>query len=548
MPRRLRWLTLLLGVAAGCHGTGAPDTVAVTASAVTGPGQIAITPPVIPPTGTFEVTVTDADANVDPSSVDAVHVYVKSTRCSSLVRFSFLETGENTGEFRRTISTALAPCDPGNDTIEVDYGNAVTVDYRDPNATVGSGSCGSQIVSATAPVQSQFPDLRVDSVTVTPSVRYAGGPITVTASIRNVLGSPPVGRTSTARAIFGYWDSSDYPTIFEPLATIGDVEVQDLPSDGTQTVTFPAYTVGENRNGQFVIKVVADATSVVSEGNEGNNERLLEIMVLGPDLTVPPYSVTPAAPVAGGSIMLAGATVSPAIVDPPPGLPSGDPTAPASTTKAYLGQWDHSDYPSIWEPRYEIWTDPIGSLDAGQTDAFPQTSYAIPPYICGPYTVGVSADALNVVPERDEGNNLRLFDVNIVGPDLQVVSLQVTPSTQARGQSVTITGRVVNVHLSDRPDGTPEGAPVARASTTRVILGQMDYSDWPECFVELALVGTDAVPELQDGGADGDFSFTYTIPPTLAPGAYLISATADSGGVACERNEGNEVRGNLTVN
>ncbi len=340
------------------------------------------------------------------------------------------------------------------------------------------------------------PDLAVTAVSA-PATAAAGGPITVTDTVKN-QGAGPAGASTTRFYLSanGVFDAGD--------VELGSRAVPALAAGashmGSTALTIPAGTP----TGAYYLLARADADSVVPETQETNNVAFAYVQI-GPDLAVTALSA-PATAAPGGTI-----TVTDTVKN------QGAGAAGASTTRFYLSSNGLLDAGDV-----ELGLRAVPALAAGAISSA-STTLAIPTGIAtGAYYVLARADADSVVPETQETNNVASAPVQI-GPDLAVTALS-APATAAPGGTIVVTDTVKN-----------QGAGPAGASTTRFYLssnGLLDAGD-----VEL---GLRAVPALA-AGAISSASTTLTIPPGTAAGAYYVVAKVDADGTVAETQETNNV-------
>ena len=133
------------------------------------------------------------------------------------------------------------------------------------------------------------------------------------------------------------------------------------------------------------------------------------------------------------------------------------------------------------------------------------------------------SDHGSAVIEVSEANNVKTGPFIPVGPDL-VVSVLGAPATVVRGTSFTIT------------DTTLSSAGASAPTTTSYYLSVNSTLDAAD-----VLLASHPVGSLLAGGAQNGQA-TVVIPVGQATGTYYIIAKADSGNVAVEINENNNIR------
>ncbi len=477
-------LLAVLAVAAGCGG-GVPSSEELQANAATAGarGVIALEGAKIPASGTFAVTVTDADANVDPSAVDAVHVYVISTTSAQEPeRVSLVETQPGSGVFTGGVPIALGAEVRGNGTVEVANGDTVTVTYRDQN----DGTCNPAIVSATAIVDAYSPDLTVASLDVTGDLR-AGGVISVSGTVASDARGGAAGASRVSLSLYAGNNVKD----------IGTLDVGPLAPGASGSFT-KSYTVPASLGGSWIVQARADAWGWVAERLEDNNVREKSVQVIGADLTIGSLDVT-GDQRAGGVITVSGTIAN----DPAAGA--------AGVSKVRLSLY-------VGNNVKDIGTLDVGPIAPGASASF-TTSYTIPPSLGGTWIVRATADVTGWVAETNEANNELDRAIQITGADLTVGSLAVTGDQRAGGV-ITVSGTIAN---------DPAGGD---AGTSRVYLSLFVGNN-------IKTIGSLSVAPIAAGGT-ASFTTDYTIPAGVV-GTWYVHADADSTAWVAETNEGNNV-------
>src|SRR5947209_5276589 len=191
--------------------------------------------------------------------------------------------------------------------------------------------------------------------------------------------------------------------------------------------------------------------------------------------------------------------------------------AGASTTGFYLSASTVLDANAVLLGSRAVPALAVGAASSGST------TVTIPAGTgTGNYYIIAKADANNVVPETNKGNNLYYWYIQ-VGPDL-VISTLSAPSTGGAGLTFTITDTTKN-----------QGAGAAGASTTGFYLSASTVLD-----ASAAVLGSRAIPALA-AGATSSGSTTVTIPAGTPAGNYYIIAKADADSAVTETNEGNNL-------
>lgn len=110
-----------------------------------------------------------------------------------------------------------------------------------------------------------LPDLQVTNVTASNNRAREGEKVTITATIANT-GAIPAGASQTEFLLDG-------------ATVLGTVDAPAIPAGGTATVSMQWRTAGVR--GEHIIRVGADKTNTVAEGNETNSAATLTVNVKG---------------------------------------------------------------------------------------------------------------------------------------------------------------------------------------------------------------------------------------------------------------------------
>ncbi|NQE06042.1 Cell surface glycoprotein [ANME-1 cluster archaeon GoMg1] len=326
-------------------------------------------------------------------------------------------------------------------------------------------------------VEEKKPDLIIKDISWSPSNPDMGDTVTFTVKIKN-QGSGSAGSSTVKYYIDGSYVASD------------SVPSLSAGSTSTQTFTWTAYKCGKVK-----VKAVADATSKVSESNEGNNCRTETVNVAcdeKPDLIIQDIYWSPSSPDKGDTIKFTVKIKN-----------QGSGSAGSSTVKYYI------------DGSY-VTSDSVPSLSAGSTSTQTFTWTADK---CGNVRVKAVADATNVVSESNEGNNYRTETVSIsCGPDLIIEDFWWSPPNPKEGAEITFYVEVKNIGEMS-------------AGSSRI---ELNHSFNDGGYMASSVL----IPAL----AAGD---TTTIPITLTLyecGDLLWRAIADADNEVKESNEGNNVR------
>jgi subtilase family serine protease len=126
-------------------------------------------------------------------------------------------------------------------------------------------------------------DLTIENIGWTPAVPTIGETVTITASIRNN------GKGQAFTTHVNYY--------------IDDVFLESVQADAVDAGKTVLNSVKwQAQPGTHTIKAVADANNVLEETNEGNNEKLITLVVTAPDLVVQDVAWSPINPQPGDEI------------------------------------------------------------------------------------------------------------------------------------------------------------------------------------------------------------------------------------------------------
>jgi subtilase family serine protease len=376
--------------------------------------------------------------------------------------------------------------DPDN---SIQVGSEYTVGYGDDSKYIKSGdkikvdgsyyhSCGalSNMGNICGDVDKVgLPDLIIQDISWSPSSPEQGDTVTFTATIKN-QGTGD----ATAFYIYYYVDGS-----YHAMDT-----VYSLSAGSTTTETF---TWTASKCGNVQVKAVADANNAVSESNEGNNERTETVNVEcpdpEPDYIVQDISWSPISPEQGETITF-------------------------TVTIKNQGDWDDSSFCVYYyiDGSYQD-MDTVYGMNTGSTitETFTWTANK-----CGNVQVKAVADANNVIPESNEGNNERTETVNVECPDPDLIIQDITwsPSSPEQGDAIAFTVTIKN-----------QGAGSAGSSTAKY-------------YIDGSYVTYDSVPALSSGSTSTQ-TFTWAADRC---GNVQVKAVADANNAVSESNEGNNER------
>jgi subtilase family serine protease len=157
---------------------------------------------------------------------------------------------------------------------------------------------------------------------------------------------------------------------------------------------------------------------------------------------------------------------------------------------------------------------------AGGAQSKGSTNVTLPDVAPGTYYVLAEADGDGDEAETDESDNVRAKKI-LIGPDLTVKSIILSPPAPTSTEPTTVTVTVKNV-----------GGAAADASSLRLYRssnGKFDAGD--------TLLAEIAFPALAAGAEN-----TQATQVTFAAGSYYVLAIADGGGAVEEANEANNLK------
>ncbi|MBN1161218.1 MAG: hypothetical protein JXA17_04665 [Dehalococcoidales bacterium] len=129
------------------------------------------------------------------------------------------------------------------------------------------------------------PDLIVQDIALSPINPALGDTVTITVTIKN-QGSAP----ATASYVTCYVDDS--------ILTTKPISALDAGVMATATFTWEAT------GGTHIIRAVADASGIITETDETNNENTYTLTTLAPDLVIQSITWSPSSPSVGDSIVI----------------------------------------------------------------------------------------------------------------------------------------------------------------------------------------------------------------------------------------------------
>jgi subtilase family serine protease len=355
-------------------------------------------------------------------------------------------------------------------------------------------------VRATVAVQVTRPDLTVLSVTA-PAVATPGQNVSVSHVVKNLAAAAGRAAATTSRLYL-----SDDATLGGGDVALGDVTIGALAGTAqvtvARTVTVPVGTAP----GLYWLIAEANAAGAVAEatppGRTNNWKATRAPIVVGRDLI----------PIA--------ATVAPPVTAP------GKTVTVTSTVKNQGGQaagdFDVGIYLST-DTTFNAGVDTLLGTRRVAGLAIAKVSTAGTPVVlpanlaAGTYFLLVRADITGGAPqeieEANEGNNVLARALEVVRPDLTVLSVT-KPAVAAPGQNVSVSHVVKNLSAA---------AGVAGTTTTRLYLStDATLNEGTDVVLGDAAVGALA------GGGQAAVTKVVTIPPGTAVGLYWVIAQANA--------------------
>jgi subtilase family serine protease len=319
------------------------------------------------------------------------------------------------------------------------------------------------------------PDLVVTSITHTPRYPTTNDQVTFTVIILN-QGNQQAGACTLDVTLTG------------PKTTTHTINAPILASGASWSTQF---TQKLNPKGTYTVTATIDFTNIVTESNETNNVKIINVICTTPnkeDLVVEVLTWTPLNPVETDTITITAGVknIGPSIAD-------------ASTLQLQVGT-------ETTPPTYAI-----PSLDPGVTYEI-QRQVTLPPGAC---QITGTADVFDVINEANENNNVTVETITVAAipkPDLIVSSLTHSPANPSITDTITITSIVQNTGNAD--------------STTSTLAIDVTGDATPTTYTVPILAPTQ----------------TFQVQRLLsltAGGAYQVTATADADDDNWESDENN---------
>ncbi|MFH1120221.1 MAG: CARDB domain-containing protein [Bacteroidota bacterium] len=272
-------------------------------------------------------------------------------------------------------------------------------------------------------VTAPLPDLILTSANTSPSTIVAGNTTTVTYSLRNQ------GNSTASSSYSSFWLDNNNNGVFDGSPT--DIWLSDqanssiaagITTSYNKSVTIPSYVLG-NKN----IIVACDATSIITESNESNNQYFTPITVTSPDLIISTASASPTTIGAGNETTV---------------IYSLRNQGSASATSSYSSFWLDNNNNGIFDGSpTDIWLadQANSSIAAGVTTSYSLT-VTIPSGVLGSKRIMVGCDGTLIINESDESNNQYFIPIIVTAslPDLVITTANASPTTVVAGSPTTV--------------------------------------------------------------------------------------------------------------
>jgi subtilase family serine protease len=346
------------------------------------------------------------------------------------------------------------------------------------------------------------PDLAVTAVSA-PALVAAGQTITIAATIADQSAFTAAGPFEVAFSLER--DGGGAPSVTIPLATLSS---SGLAAGATVTLTTTVTIPPGLAPGNYVVRVVADASDGLDETTERNNARgsspiRIAALDLAATLARAPGTARP-----GATLMLANSVTN----------NSEAPSGPF-TVGFYLSHDAAYDAADVL-----LGTRSVTGLAGGAVSSV-STPLTVPVDTQpGVYRIVVRADDGQALSEPNTANNVMATAPIVVGPDLVVTALSGPIRTQP-GQVIALSSTVQNTGSALAP---AQSSTLAFYLSTDGAVGGVPF-------------GSRTVPGLA-AGALSTATTQVTIPADTIAGAYFVVARADDGAIVAEAREDNNTR------
>jgi subtilisin family serine protease/subtilase family serine protease len=344
-----------------------------------------------------------------------------------------------------------------------------------------------------------------------PATGITGDPIAVSATVNNL------GSTAAPASTLNFYLSTDQ-VITTADRFIGTAAIGSLAAGGSQLVSGSVPVPVDLAPGTYYLGAIIDPDNVVAETNETNNTRV------GNTIATSTRNIDLSLTAVGGPTTAkdqAAITLTATVKN------GGTVTAPASTVRWYL-----STDPTITTADYLIASAATGSLAGGKTQRLSVTASVPGTVPAGTYYLGAIVDPNNTLAETNNANNALQSGTVAVSYSVDLLMTAVAgPTAAATGQSVTVTGTVMNQGLVKTAGNVTVG--FYASADAAITTGD-------------TLLGTVTVAPIA-AGASVPVSLTAVLNTALKAGTYTVGAIADPGALVAESVESNNARAGNTV-
>ncbi|MCX7911555.1 MAG: Ig-like domain-containing protein [Dehalococcoidales bacterium] len=309
------------------------------------------------------------------------------------------------------------------------------------------------------------PDLVVQAISPAPGSPSRGESVTISVTVKNQGTS-----RASASAVHLYIDGNSR----------GLRDITPLEPGATSTVTY----IWTAQAGTHTIRAVADETDLINEGDETNNETILYLTALAPDLIVSSITWSPQNPSKDDNVTFT-ATIK----------NQGQGRSDACQVGYAVGD----DYRSVLT---------VDALDPGKSSNITfnwtmRSETDVP--------ISVVVDPLNIVVEGDETNNSLTVSLSPSLPDLVVSNITWNPGNPSAGDKITFTATVRN-----------QGTGRATASRLSFAIGNE-----PASYADIAAI---------EASKTASATFSWVVPDESTYGIWVL---ADIDNRVRESNERN---------
>jgi len=230
---------------------------------------------------TIYLAVFDNDQNIHLNSVDTVTVVLKSGTTGDTETITLTETGPNTGIFTASIPSNLGAAVNGNGSLQVAYGDTLTVTYIDK---VDANGNINQTRTDTATVINPIADFAVTKTVGNPTPNV-GSTITYTIAVTNNGPNNGTGVAVTDNLPSSVTYVSNMASQGTYSNSTGIWTVGSLNNGVSATLTI-TVTVNTGTGGTTITNTASKTASDQSDPNTGNNTSSVSITIQSADIAV----------------------------------------------------------------------------------------------------------------------------------------------------------------------------------------------------------------------------------------------------------------------